>query len=312
MSSNFITDYRFTFSPNRVVQTKVWAKSYTRTLFGNERSLNNLKNNSHNGKLSDQAKKKINKAIDWLLAAATKKRVWHKSKKKSFTFEINFVTLTIPRGSGDAVSPSVAKKMLNNFLTLMRKYYGLNQYVWKLEFNKNGNPHIHLTTDTFLHLAIIRRAWNTQLRNSGLLHEFRTTHGHDNPNSTDVHSVYKIKNVAAYLSKYMSKDDEQLSADVGRIWGCSEGLSKAIASKMYIPVSDCGSFAAQLYCEENRPYYVYSEPNTYGDVYDRCVIFSTTIEWWRRKASDYMREVFADVIGMLRGYKLQMSTTYVV
>jgi hypothetical protein len=38
-----------------------------------------------------------------------------------------------------------------------------------------------------------------------LVTAFAAKHGHRNPNSTDVHSIYNIKNLAGYLAKYCSK-----------------------------------------------------------------------------------------------------------
>lgn len=56
------------------------------------------------------------------------------------------------------------------------------------------------------------------------------------PNSTDIHSVSKIKNVAAYLVKYMSKgnrsnavevaNEDKLEATEGKIWATSRNLGR--------------------------------------------------------------------------------------
>lgn len=43
------------------------------------------------------------------------------------------------------------------------------------------------------------------------------------PNSTDIHGLYKIKNVPAYISKYMSKSETNKELK-GRLWGCSDNL----------------------------------------------------------------------------------------
>lgn len=44
---------------------------------------------------------------------------------------------------------------------------------------------------------------------------FKDTFGHTDPNSTDVHAVYKVKNIAAYISKYMSKDADKATTIKG-------------------------------------------------------------------------------------------------
>ena len=53
--------------------------------------------------------------------------------------------------------------------------------------------------------ANLRLAWNHQLEKLGYIDTFEKKHGHRNPNSTDVHSISKIKNLGAYMVKYMCK-----------------------------------------------------------------------------------------------------------
>jgi hypothetical protein len=46
------------------------------------------------------------------------------------------------------------------------------------------------------------------------------------PNSIDVHSVHKVRDLAAYLIKYFIKNDESRRHVEGNIWRLSEMLSK--------------------------------------------------------------------------------------
>jgi len=165
----------------------------------------NLKNNDHKGKLSRKAVSGLKNAINWLCLAAKKKRVYSRETGKNFYFKVNFVTLTLPDTKEPINSVDLQKKLLNPFLTYMRKYHNLANYVWRLEFQANGKLHVHLSTDSFLHLGAIRETWNRILDNNGYLNEFFEKHKHKNPNSTDVHATRKVKNMAAYLAKYMSK-----------------------------------------------------------------------------------------------------------
>jgi hypothetical protein len=165
----------------------------------------NLKNNDHAGKLSRKAIRNLKNSINWLCIAAKKKRVFNRKTNSNFYFKVNFVTLTLPDTKEPITSNDLQKKLLNPFLTYMRKYHGLKNYVWRLEFQANGKLHVHLTTDSFLHLTTIREAWNRLLDNNGYLQLFFEKEGHKNPNSTDVHATKKVKNMAAYLAKYMSK-----------------------------------------------------------------------------------------------------------
>lgn len=165
----------------------------------------NLLDNESKGKLSRKAVQGLRNSINWLCISAKKKFVYDKKKDKTFFFKVNFVTLTLPDTEKPIGSAELQKNLLNPFLTYMRKYYDLNNYVWRLEFQANGKLHVHLTTDSFLHLKAIRETWNRLLDENGYLKQFYAVHKHKNPNSTDVHATKKIKNMAAYLAKYMSK-----------------------------------------------------------------------------------------------------------
>ena len=54
-----------------------------------------FKNNSNNGKMSDITKKKIARAIDYLVYLAQPKRLPHTKHGKGLFFRLNFVTLTL-------------------------------------------------------------------------------------------------------------------------------------------------------------------------------------------------------------------------
>lgn len=232
----------------------------------------NLLDNQTKGKLSKKAVSGLRNAINWLCLAATKKWVYDKKKDRTFSFKVNFVTLTLPDTAKPISSAELQKKLLNPFLTYMRQYHGLKNYVWRLEFQANGKLHVHLTSDTFLHLVAIRDTWNQLLDNHGYLDMFFKNNGHKDPNSTDVHATKKIKNLAAYLAKYMSKKNSLYKISkkkggkalgsasykawyfqrlnfwnssfnprpiTGRIWYCSKGLSEANNCQVHVPSNDC-------------------------------------------------------------------------
>jgi len=89
-----------------------------------------------------------------------------------------------------------------------------------------------------------------------------------NPNSVDIHSLYKtnkgksVKNVVAYIAKYMSKV-EQIIAGCdyvhGRIWYCSQFVSKACKV-----VVDCSDELIQQFenaCNKIKDVYVITDEN---------------------------------------------------
>lgn len=224
------------------------------------KALDNLKDNRVKGELSKTSATKLKNAINWLTAAAPMKTVYHKPSGQKFKFKLNFITLTIPTTAHTISDEEFKKKLLHNFLNTARHKFGLKNYVWKVEAQRNGNIHAHLTTDTFIHYADLSKVWNKILSNYGLMQAYTDKHkdmtfeeynkkynsenkrsldqvktawekgqnsGWTQPNSTDVKAVHKIDDIAAYLIKYMAKSEEGKRTIKGRLWGCSYNLSQA-------------------------------------------------------------------------------------
>lgn len=187
----------------------------------------NLKKNSHEGEVSAKAAKKIKNAVNWLVLGAKKKRVYSKQAEKTWFFKIALITLTLPTTEHELTDKEIKQKVFHPWLQYMRAKYGLRNYIWKAEVQKNGNLHFHITTDIFIHHKHLRHSWNKQLDRTGMLDEFEAKHSHRNPNSTDVKCVRNVKNLAAYLAKYMAKSEKGKRAVQGRLWGCNYELSNA-------------------------------------------------------------------------------------
>jgi hypothetical protein len=198
----------------------------------------NLINNNTNGLLSSKAIGKMKNAINWMLCSADNKKVFNKKLNSWFDFKVNFCTLTLPDTEKPIDNKQLQALLLNPLLTYLRKYKGLKNYVWKLEFQRNGKLHVHFVSDVFIHHKALRACWNRLLASNKFLLDFKKKFGHENPNSTDVHSIRKIKNLAAYLAKYMTKNSADLSKIKGRIWGCNQELSQANKTKVFINRDD--------------------------------------------------------------------------
>lgn len=218
--------------------------------------------------LSTKARKRIQNKINWLLTFAKTKRIYNDYTNKYFNFKINFITLTLPTLQAHK-DTTIKSKCFNQFLTELRRFHSVHNYVWRAECQSNGNIHFHIVTDTYIPWFIIRSIWNRQLRKLGYISryhqkfsgmDFKTYQSYCNsigindlstihsryqrgnktnwkdPNTTDIHSVYKVKNLSAYLSKYMAKvetrKDNSKDYDLkerkieGRNWGCSQSLSR--------------------------------------------------------------------------------------
>lgn len=240
----------------------------------------NLKLNKHNSKLSKKAISRIKTAINWLIVSAKVKYVYSKATNKRFSFKVNLITLTLPDTSVKITEHALKTKLMHPFLVYMKKYYGLKNYVWKVEFQKNGKLHLHLTTDTFISLHVLRHYWNSLLDKNNYLEDFKKKYKHNNPNSTDVHAVWKVKNLGAYISKYMSKNEESVEKINGRIWGCNYELSDKNKCVVGINRDECSE---ELRCLMNPaiPYKeIVNQDSVTGKIYKNAEIFFLNINQW--------------------------------
>lgn len=220
-------------------------------------SFENLKHHENRNKVSEQAARKLNRSIDYLLYTARSKRVTSNTKRTNYTFKAAFITLTL--SSNQEHSDQLIKsQLLNQFLIEAKKKWNMTKYVWKAERQRNGNLHFHILTDVFIPYNELRNTWNRCQSKLGYIAAFQKIHGHKNPNSTDVHSLAKVKNVRQYMAKYMTKETLQnrctmsreqanfrakklyseqtvskgakdflrKASNNGRIWGCSTNLSE--------------------------------------------------------------------------------------
>jgi len=184
----------------------------------------NLAVNAHAGKVSRKANRRIRQAIDWLLHFSQDKTFYHNKFKRNYKFKVNFVTLTLcaPQAHTDQ---QIKKLLLQPFLDYGRKVWKIDNYVWRAEPQKNGNIHFHIVTDVFIPWVEIRNCWNRLQGKLGYISRFHVKHGHKVPNSTDVHSVRKVRNLSAYLAEYFAKDSP-VRPIRGKQWGLSYKLSR--------------------------------------------------------------------------------------
>lgn len=226
------------------------------------------------GKVSTIAKRKMNKALDYLLLITNQKTITNNYNGRAFKFKIAFITLTLP-------SPQIhndnkiKNECLNQLLIELKKYYHVKNYLWRAEKQKNGNLHFHILVDKFIPYQELRDRWNRIINKLGYVDAYRSemqvwhkkgfrVHKDllktwplrkqkaayernsaihwNSPNSTDVHSVQKIKNVKQYISKYLTKNEieqlehlnskNEIAQQKGRIWSCNRELSQATGLKI--------------------------------------------------------------------------------
>lgn len=240
-----------------------------------------------NGNVSIQARRKIGKAIDYLITTASEKKVFERVSGKTVLFKVAFITLTLPSKQIHD-DKTIINKCLNSFLLEIKQVYNVTKYLWRAEKQKNGNLHFHILTDKFIPYYELRNRWNRVVNKLGYvdryrdelkkwhsggfrvrkdllqtwdykkqLHAYKVAAANDFgvPNSTDIHSTKKVRNIKKYVMKYMSKNESiqnqqpnekdndssnqqtsecNLLQQDGRIWGCSHNLSKITGFKSYI------------------------------------------------------------------------------
>lgn len=195
----------------------------------------------HNFAISEQARKKLILKINWLYFMAKSRYKKSITGREIHNFKLNFITLTL---SGKQVHPTseITKTCFNQFMTEIRERYKMENFVWRLEFQKNGNVHYHIVTDTFTDFHIVQKIWNRCQEKLGYVTQYEKKHAlmslsdyvacyYNNevndfdllkyryakgrsmnwrvPNSVDVKSVSSGKKISFYISKYFSKKENK-------------------------------------------------------------------------------------------------------
>lgn len=269
----------------------------------------NLSEHSTKGQISKKSKGKLMTAIDWVVYSSQNKSVYSCKTRSSFKFKINFITLTIPPQETDQVSEKTLKQLINTWLTYHRKYSKLNNYVWKVEYHKDGRLHVHLVADTFIHYQTIRNSWNTILQRNGLLEFHQKKFKNYNPNSTDVHSVKKVKKLSAYISKYMSKQNEAKAEYTGRVWSCSEKITIALNTRVCVSPNEIGRETKKLFSKNIEYKEIRSKPDLFGQSYHLADLFFLKIKDWIYLQGTQIYNEFKETIEFLRPplNKLQLN-----
>lgn len=194
----------------------------------------------NNGYLSVIAKRKLFKAIDYLVVTSDQKKVYSKQQKKYITYRIVFVTLTLP-SKQQHTDKEITNTCLNQLFIELSKYHGVHKYVWRAEKQQNGNIHYHILINEFIEYQELRKRWNRICNKMGYVDEYQarmkefykngfkvTNSTYDkrsieqqrkayiigqksdwtSPNSTDIHNTRYIKDIKKYVGKYMAKNPD--------------------------------------------------------------------------------------------------------
>jgi hypothetical protein len=245
----------------------------------------NLKEKSPSGVVTPRIKKQMTTILNnWLQCLR------HSPRQKNGHAEYlpTFVTLTLPAKQFHT-DKHLNVFALNRFIQWAKRKADIKHYLWRAERQENGNIHYHIIFDRYIQWDALRAYWNDIMNDLGYIDAYRkeqekqheygftprlelvekwgidaqkaayekgTAEGWSDPNSTDIHKLGRIKDVAAYVTKYMSKEDtipalkaldsqlsrNEISPDEyeyqkarfteilhskkinARLWGCSDSL----------------------------------------------------------------------------------------
>lgn len=197
----------------------------------------------HNFEISINSARKLRQKIDFLYHYAKSRTVRTYTGKKLRNFKTCFLTLTLPSEQIHNTG-MIITNCLDPFLQICRQRLGMRNYVWRLEFQGNGNAHFHILTDTYIDYYFARKHWNRCINSLGYLDSYRkkmsnlsyseycNLYGKDfkgkeisaavlfkryntgvatkwnYPNSVDVKAIRSNREIALYISKYFSKKEK--------------------------------------------------------------------------------------------------------
>jgi hypothetical protein len=187
-------------------------------------NIKQAKSGAYSGTLTDGTKKRLTRAIDLLCQTIKSRYIYNPVTGKDVKHKLSFITLTVS-SKENYTGRKVYDDCFSKFIRWLRDSQLVRTYVWKLEVQKRGQIHYHITTPSFIHYQAIRDKWNNLQRAAGYLEEYYKEKGHYDPNSTDIHSVKHVKNLANYLIKEFAKTIQNPQT-TGKIWDCSQNLKK--------------------------------------------------------------------------------------
>lgn len=157
---------------------------------------------------------------------------------------IAFYSVSFPLGMTD----NVAYDIWNLWLTHLRKYYGLSNYLWVTERQKNKTIHFHMLTNQFLPIKNINRTMANIIDNK--VSQGLCEWGNSSVtayNGVDVDSIYNSKRhrktgkelnpsqvrnwLQKYITKYVSKNNESFEH---LCWHCSRSISQLFTSTVVL------------------------------------------------------------------------------
>ncbi len=208
--------------------------------------------------------------------------------------------MTIPVQESQEINGELVSKILHTWIVYARKYFYLKNYVWKIERGSLGKIHIHLTSDTFIHYRKLRDSWNRILLSNGLSDKYFEQHGHYDPNSTDVHAVRNIKNLAGYLAEYMAKGSSLGEDFKHRIWGCNYSLSDKNKCSYIADVGELSEVSNCLMSRNIKWKKLESKPDSMGSVRSFGELYFIDSDNWQHDVKGKLKDEYIRHINAIK------------
>jgi len=180
----------------------------------------------YSGDITTHARRRLKRAIECLYMITPTVKVFNRSLGRQTKFRLSHLTLTLSAKQGTRSDKEINKFILQPFMRDCKRKLGMKNYVWKAETQENGNIHYHIISDLYCDYNIVRKYWNNHQNTFRFIDDFKAVHGHDNPNSTDIHYVKNDGQLAAYLMKYIAKNNTKERKIEGKVWDCSAKLKQ--------------------------------------------------------------------------------------
>lgn len=212
------------------------------------------------GELTRKSRSRLRAAISFMKYLTELKSIHTSGHARSVVYRLTFVTLTL--SSPQLHSDDFVKRyLLQPFLRIARNRWKVVNYVWRAEVQDNGNIHFHVITDRYIPWREIRTVWNTIQE----VHGYVSRSGLSDPNSTDIHALYRVKNTSRYLSSYVLKKDlykkdmcrcsppDHYYSELGSVFACDlrtrelVGIKRCVEGKLFDCSKELKSMSAR--CE---------------------------------------------------------------
>ncbi len=217
----------------------------------------NTADRTYNGYMSPNTKRQVTQYLTTWIDSVIRFRSYKTKIDHDKNIKLTFITLTLPSKQLHEDN-FIKRNCLTPFIEKLKSQHDVKNYFWRAEAQENGNIHFHLIVDKKINWESIQVLWNQFMDKYGYIQNYRENqilfhkkgfkvrtellkkwdYNHQlaayikgeennwsNPNSTDIHSLKGIRNVASYITKYCCKEDGHRPIK-GRIHGCSDEIKK--------------------------------------------------------------------------------------